>query len=161
MVTRETILLPILMQEKQRLLDLSIENEDKPKQGYEEDWKDCKERIGLLEQMLNEIPEECIEDEFAGTAQQVFIGTFDEKPALWYNSRYHFIMDYFVNMNIIDSTNKGYHDKRLLRLCYKTYKKWFVSGKYELERQKRAEENLSTNIEATVIDDRVMKLKWV
>lgn len=161
MVTRETILLPILMQENHRLLDLSIENEDKPKQGYEEDWNVCKKKIELLEQMLNELPEECIEDEFAGTAQQIFIGTFDEKPALWYNSRYHFIMDYFVNMDIIDSTKDGHHDRRLLQLSYKVYKKWFTSGKYEIERKRRTEENLCTNIKAILKNDRVMELKWI
>lgn len=161
MITRETILLPILKKEKQVILELSIKNKKKPRPGFEEDWKVSKERIVLLEQMIDEQPVDCIEDEFAGTAKQVFIGTFDEKPAFFRNSKCKFGLDLLIYMNIAGSTKEGHHDVRLLRLCYRTYNKWFESGKYEREMKKRAEENRNTNIKAIVMNDKIRVLRWI
>ena len=160
-MTRNEAIKSLIVDQNNILKGLS-DKSGKPKKCYEDDWNECREKIAFLKQILKELPSDQIDKgEATGYTKQVFTGTFGEEPALYHNIRFNIIMDYFVYMTIMNSGEEGYQDTRFLRLSYKIYEKWFKSGKYEQERQERAEENLCTNIKAIVKNDRVMELRWM
>jgi len=161
-MTRDELIVDIYEQERRRLLRLRDGSSYKPKVGHIEQWKDCRERLDLLKQMIGEIPKDEIrKNEKTGYTQQDYIGTLSDSPVLYYNCRFNFIPDYYVNMSIKNSGNEGYSDERLLRLTYKIWEKWFKTNKYEREKEKRAKDNVGTYIKATLVNGYVMKLKWV
>lgn len=161
-MTRDELILDIYEQERRRLTRLRDGSSYKPKEGHKEQWKDCRQRIKILKQMISEIPKDEIrKNEKTGYTHQDYIGGFSDSPFLLYNYRFNYIFDYYVNMAIMNSGNEGHLDQRLLKLSYRIWERWFKTGKYEREKGRWEEKKLDTFIKATVIDGTVTKLKWV
>ncbi len=160
-MTRDELILDIYEQERRRLMRLRDGSSYKPKEGHKEQWKDCRQRIMLLKQMIREIPrDEITKNEKTGYTRQDYIGTIDNSILHLY-IRLNYISDYYVNMSIMNSSNEGYYDQRLLKLSYRIWDRWFKTGKYECEKGRRVEKGSCAFIRATVIDGYVMKLKWL
>lgn len=160
---RDELIVELYEQENQRLLELSQDTlENKPKGGCGAKWKECKERLDVLQQMLQEIPMDCIEsNKETGLTRQIFIGTIEDGFELSFDCKDSNKRYYYIKMTIrAFGDEKFYRDVRLLRLSYKAWWEWFFNLKYEDEKQLRIKKNMCTYIQATVVDGQITKLKW-
>lgn len=157
-LTRDGFITDLWEQECRRYVEL--ETEDVPREGYQKELQECSDRLDILTQMIDENPMNYIsKDKLTGSMRQVFVGTLDGQPEVYLNCKNHEDKYYYarlITMNYGDE--EFYKDVRLLKLANKVWSDWFEKGKYEREKEKRAEDGIY--IRVTVIDGTVTKIQW-
>lgn len=134
-----------------------------PKAGCEQEWKECSDRIDILDQMLNEICMDHFEqDKMTGLKRQVFVGKILEEPEVYIDVRDPNFKHYFIKVAIMNCGDEDeYKDVRLLRVSKPIMIEWFFNNpKYTEEREQRIKKGQSTYVRVSVIDGEVRKLRW-
>ena len=162
-MTRDEFIIESYDQEIRRLSDLSEDIFlDKPREGCEVEWEACGQRLGVIEQMIEEIPMDYIvDDKETGLLKQVFIGKIEDEPVQYVNSRNFTDMHYYIDLIIKGCGDEEiYKYKRFLRLSSNIWKDWFEDYKYEEEKELRIANNLCIYVKTTVIDGEVREIDW-
>lgn len=162
-MTRDQFIMDSYDQENRRLSELSEDIFlDKPKAGCEAEWKDCEERLEVLEQMIEEVPMDYIvNDEETGCIQQIFIGKIDGEPLEYVNCKDFNDKNYFICLIVKGyGDEKVYKNKGYLKLATKVWWDWFENCKYKKEKELRTAKKLDVYVKATVVDGEVTEIEW-
>jgi len=138
-----------------------------PKEGYEDKWKEEKEKADLLEAMIAEMPKSGWNNEkerkeytrtFLGSVSTV---SSDANKAGDTNRSIRHIE--FIIRDTEQCGEHGSEDRRLFEIEYHTGIDWFVGkeGRYDIERHQRYEEDKDTTLKIEVRGTTITAIEWL
>lgn len=143
--TRKKYLQELLLREQHNLLCYSRNLEmEGPKHGFNLEWGDTKEKVQLITQMLNELPDShggCV---FYGRVQQ------------WFETDKGF----FVYFEVCSPERPITHSSimQYFKIEEFTYREWF--SKYKGEMEQRRKDDVPTILRAKVKKGCIYSLEW-
>lgn len=143
--TRKKFLQELLLKEQHNLLCYSHTFEmDMPKQGFNAEWGNSKEKVQLITQMLNELPD--------SHGECVFYGRVKD----WLETDQGF----FVYFEVCSPERPLIHSSimQYFRIVEDAYKGWV--HKYEKEKEQRRSEDVPTILRAKVKMGCIYSLEW-
>ena len=137
---------------------------EKPKDGYEKEWQEAKEKLQIVIRMLDELPHRVYDRENDTTdTLRVFYGSVDGYATSMTHTQDSHRYITKIDFGVDDGDNGHSGDIRyLFEIDHQLGIDWFISGRYDIERHTRYDEGKGDMVKITVDNINVIrKIEWV